>query len=379
MTERAFWLAWSQLPQIGPILLQRIERTFGSLATAWEASAIALSQVEGVGLKTAESVVSARQKIDAIALLEQHLKTNPYFWTPCDPDYPRLLLEIPNPPPVLYYRGIVEPQENQGLKPMIAIVGTREPTDYGKRWTYKLSRQLAEHGFTIISGMAQGIDAQAHRGCLDGGGRTIAVLGTGVDLIYPPSNRSLYPQILEQGLAISEYPTSTQPNRAHFPRRNRIIAGLSRATLITEAPVQSGALITARLANEFGRDIYILPGRLDDITSRGCLSLLSQGAQVIIHEQYLLELLGTIPQLDSPSVPNRAGWKPRPSPSPQLPPAQQQVLTAVKDTATSLDIIVAETQLSSATVMSTLTELELLGLISQLPGMRYQLTENRNY
>ncbi|MDJ1168032.1 DNA-processing protein DprA [Roseofilum sp. BLCC_M154] len=378
MTERAFWLAWSQLPKVGPVLLQRMEYHFGSLAAAWQAEAIALSAVEGVGIQTAQSWVQQRQRIDPIALLEQHLHANPHFWTPGDDLYPRLLLEIPNPPPVLYYRGIVEPQENQGLKPAIAIVGTRDVTDYGRRWTYRLSRQLAERGFTIISGMAQGVDTQAHRGCLDAGGRTIAVFGTGVDIIYPPGNQALYNQILEQGLVISEYPTGVQPNRAHFPQRNRIVAGLSRAVLVTEAPTQSGALITARLANEFGRDIYVLPGRIDDQNSKGCLGLISKGAQVLISEGYLLELLSQIPQLDpvvsKESAPTQqlSLFPASPAPVPPLPPLQHQVLEAVRMEPTSVDAIVQQTGLTSAEVSSTLLELELLGLVSQLPGMRYQ-------
>lgn len=378
MTERAFWLAWSQLPKAGAILLQRMEHHFGSLAAAWQAEAIALSAVEGVGIQTAQSWVQQRQRIDPIALLEQHLHANPHFWTPGDDLYPRLLLEIPNPPPVLYYRGIVEPQENQGLKPAIAIVGTRDVTDYGRRWTYRLSRQLAERGFTIISGMAQGVDTQAHRGCLDAGGRTIAVFGTGVDIIYPPGNQALYNQILEKGLVISEYPTGVQPNRAHFPQRNRIVAGLSRAVLVTEAPTQSGALITARLANEFGRDIYVLPGRIDDQNSKGCLGLISKGAQVLISEGYLLELLSQIPQLDpvvsKESAPTQqlSLFPASPAPVPPLLPLQHQVLEAVRMEPTSVDAIIQQTGLTSAEVSSTLLELELLGLVSQLPGMRYQ-------
>lgn len=384
MTERAFWLAWSQLPKAGPVLLQRIEARFGSLAAAWQADAIALNSVEGIGIKTAQSWVAHRKQLDPIALLEQHVQTNPQFWTPSDALYPRLLLEIPNPPPVLYYRGIVEPEENQGIRPAVAIVGTRDVTDYGRRWTYRLSKQLAQRGFTIVSGMAQGVDTQAHRGCLDAGGRTIAVLGTGVDIIYPPGNQSLYKQILEQGLAIGEYPAGVQPNRAHFPQRNRIVAGLSRAVLVTEAPTHSGALITARLANEFGRDVYVLPGRIDDENSKGCLGLISKGAQALINEGYVLELLSQIPELD-PVIPREneptqqlslfsASPKPVPVPAPvlSLPPLQQKVLEAVKMEATSLDAIVQQTGLSAAEVSSTLIELELLGLVSQLPGMRYQ-------
>jgi DNA processing protein len=169
-----------------------------------------------------------------------------------------------------------------------------------------------------------------------------------------------------------------QPNRAHFPQRNRIVAGLSRAVLVTEAPTQSGALITARLANEFGRDVYVLPGRIDDENSKGCLGLISKGAQVLISEGYVLELLSQIPQLDpvvsKESAPTQqlSLFPASPAPVPPLPPLQHQVLEAVKMEPTSLDAIVQQTGLTSAEVSSTLLELELLGLVSQLPGMRYQ-------
>ncbi|MDJ1183215.1 DNA-processing protein DprA [Roseofilum casamattae] len=381
MTDRPFWLAWSQVPNIGPVLLQRMHQHFDSLADAWEASVTALSQVEGIGFKTAEAIAHHRYKIDPISFCEQHSQTNPNFWTPGDRDYPQLLLETPSPPPVLYYRGDARSPQNWQSRPAVAIVGTRDPTDYGKRWTYKFSRMLAEKGFIIVSGMAQGVDTQAHRGCLEGRGWTIAVLGTGVDIIYPRRNEDLYGQILERGLAVSEYPSGTEPDRAHFPQRNRIIAGLSRAILVTEAPKRSGALITARFANEFGRDVYILPARLDDEQSVGCLGLLSKGAQVIINEGYLLELLQGMPQLDPvlpatqqqlslfPSSPAPA---PSPPPTPNLPPQQQQVLNAVKTEATSVDFIVAQTGLTAPEVTSALTLLELEGLVSQLPGMQYQ-------
>ena len=297
--ERAFWLAWSQINGVGPILLKRLQQKFGTLSAAWEANTQQLGKVEGFGLQTITAVMATRAQIDPPSFLEQHSLKNPHFWTPADADYPRLLLEIPNPPPVLYYRGLVQTQENHGIIPMVGIVGTREPTDYGKRWTRKISSALAKHGFTVVSGMAAGIDTEAHHGCIQAGGRTLAVLGTGVDMIYPPRNQDLYQQIQQQGLVLSEYPSGTQPNRAYFPQRNRIIAGLSRATLVMEAPNKSGALITAYCANDFCRDVYVLPGRLDDQQSSGCLGLLSRGAHVILNEGHLLEMLGAIPKLDS--------------------------------------------------------------------------------
>lgn len=371
LEERAYWLAWSQVERVGPVLLRRLQQRFGTLADAWDASAAQLQEVEGFGYQLAGTVVAARSQINPQELLLQHSLKNPCFWTLADPDYPRLLLEIPNPPPVLYYRGQVEIQENQGMKPMVAIVGTREPTDYGKRWTRKISVALANHGFTVVSGMAAGIDTEAHRGCLDAGGRTLAVLGTGVDLIYPPRNRSLYEQILQQGLVLSEYPAGTQPNRAHFPQRNRIIAGLSRAILVMEAPTKSGALITAYQANEYCRDVYVLPGRLDDEQSKGCLGLLSRGAHVILNEGHLLEMLGAMPQIDS-AAPLPLLAQEQPIQSPHLEPELAGIFQVLASEPMSFDTIVQQTGLDTGSVSSALLQLELMGLVSQLPGLQYR-------
>jgi DNA processing protein len=369
--ERAYWLAWSQVERVGPVLLRRLQQHFGTLAEAWKANAAQLQHVEGFGYQLAGAVVASRSRINPQQLLEQHTAKNPHFWTPADADYPRLLLEIPSPPPVLYYRGQVQLQENQGIKPMVGIVGTREPTEYGKRWTRKISTALAKHGFTVVSGMAAGIDTEAHVGCLSLGGRTIAVLGTGVDMIYPPRNRNLYEQIQQQGLLVSEYPAGTQPNRVHFPQRNRIIAGLSRAILVMEAPSKSGALITAHYANEFCRDVYALPGSLDNNQSIGCLGLLNRGAHVILNEGHLLDMLGAIPQLDSveqlPLFAQEAS-----TPMPQLEPELAKVFQVLASEPSPFDIIVQQANLEAGLVSSALLQLELMGLVSQLPGMHYR-------
>lgn len=364
MEERAYWLAWLQVPGIGPILLKRLQEHFGSLAQAWIANRADLQAVEGFGAKVTSAVVEARSHLDPQNILAEHLDKNPYFWTPADPEYPRLLLEIPSPPPILYYRGKFALRENQGLAPMIAIVGTRRPTEYGRRWTNKISTALAKHGFTVVSGMATGIDTQAHRSCLAAGGRTIAVLGTGVDVVYPASNRQLYQEIQQQGLILSEYPPGTQPSSQNFPPRNRIIAGLCRAVLIMEAAQRSGALITARYSNEFNRDVYALPGSLDNPHSQGCLRLLNKGAQLIVSEAELLEMLGAIPQLDETAQVPQA--------IPDLAPPLSQILQAISPEGSSFDVIVQELNLPASEVSSGLLELELLGVVSQLPGMRYK-------
>lgn len=368
--ERAYWLAWLQIDRIGPTLLKRLYLHFGSLAIAWQAAPYELGAVEGLGDKSIETIIAQRSRLDPERLLAEHLAQNPQFWTPSDPDYPRLLWEIPSPPPLLYYRGVVDKSENQGNPVAIAIVGTRYPTAHGKKWTQRLAQTLAQRGFSIVSGMAAGIDGIAHQACLDAGGRTLAVLGTGTDLIYPPSHHSLYESIQQQGLVLSEYPVGTPPDRSHFPARNRIIAGLARATLVLEAPEKSGSLITARYANEFGRDVYTLPNSPDVSQSRGSLRLLSQGATPIIDLEELLEQLGAIPKLD---VPRQLSLLDRP-PAPDLPPTWQPIWAAIACEPLPFDAIVQATGQAAGEVSGVLLQLELEGLICQLPGMRYQRT-----
>lgn len=384
--ERAYWLAWSQMPRVGPILMLRLRQQFGSLAVAWEAPAEALGRVQGFGPKTLEEVLGARSQFRPQLAYGQHLAANPLFWTPGEEDYPVLLRELPSPPPLLYYRGKVEPLENQGVKPAIALVGTRRPTDYGLRWTQRLSRALALRGFTVVSGLAEGVDTAAHRACLEAGGRTIAVVGTGVDRVYPARNRGLCEAILQQGLVVSEYPAGTRPDRAHFPQRNRIIAGLCRATIVVEAPRQSGALITAYGANEYCRDVYVVPGSLDNPKVRGGLELIGQGAQVILDEDHLLEMLGAMPLLDGAgeraavvsatvngAVPDGSGAGAGAGPVPtDLLPELGAVLGHVGPVACSLDGLVERCGQGVGEVSSALLQLELMGLVVELPGKLYQ-------
>ncbi|MDB9537561.1 DNA-processing protein DprA [Dolichospermum planctonicum CS-1226] len=367
--ERKYWLAWSQISGIGPILIQRLQQHFSNLETAWKASPGELRKVEGFGIQTLEKVIQQKSRLNPEQLLTQHQQINPLFWTPADPEYPQLLREIPTPPPLLYYRGEIDLQENSGQKPLVGIVGTRQPTEYGIKWTRQISTALAKNGFTVVSGMAEGIDTESHSATLKAGGRTIAVMGTGVDVIYPHKNRDLYQQILKSGIVISEYPAKTPPNRTHFPRRNRIIAGLSRAVLVIEAPLKSGALITATYANEFNRDVYALPGKIDDQPSQGCLKLISQGAGLINHElNELLIMLGAIPKIDieteTPLV--------KSPPLPNLAPELQQIINILAIDALSFDFIIQKTGMNAAIVSSSLLQLELMGLVTQLPGMRYQ-------
>lgn len=373
--ERAYWVAWSTLHGMGPVSLGRLQKHFGSLELAWNATATELLEVEGFGLLTTDAIVAERQRLEPEALLQQHEQDNPRFWTPADREYPRLLLETPDPPPVLYYLGQPDSQEMAGNTPMVAIVGTRSPSEYGRRWTRRITEALVNNGFTIVSGLAEGIDTESHRSCLAAEGRTIAVLGCGTDVIYPWSNRGLYQQVLQSGLVLSEHPAGTKPDRTFFPRRNRIIAGLCRATLLMEAGDRSGGLITAHYANEYGRDVYVLPGSLDNPKAIGCLKLINKGAHVIVDEQELLEMLGMIPSLDSSKIPTLT-----PTAIPEnLPPEWQQILQALTTLAqannaepVAFDRLVQATNLPASKMSSALFQLEMEGLVTQLPGMRYQ-------
>ncbi len=361
MTERAYWLAWSQVRGVGSVLIKRIYQNFGSMSAAWTAESKDLQMVEGIGGQTLEAIKQAQREVEPLSLLAVHEHDNLNFWTPSDREYPQLLWEIPDAPPILYYRGHLTQWNERNT---VAIVGTRNATPYGRRWTKKLVTALTNQGFTIISGMAEGIDGEAHKACLEAGGQTIAVVGTGVDRIYPHKHKDLYGQILGSGLVVSEYPQGTPPDKTHFPARNRIIAGLSRVTLVMEAPERSGALITAYQANDYGRDVYALPNSLEVKESMGCLKLLGKGAQPILGVDELLEALGMLPNLDTP-VPAIA--------INDLTPSQQSILQAIGfGEAMGLDWIVEQTKLQSHEVMGDLTCLELMGAIASCAGMRYQ-------
>ncbi|APB33709.1 DNA protecting protein DprA [Gloeomargarita lithophora Alchichica-D10] len=358
MPEAAYWLAWTQVPGIGAVLAQRLWQHFGTLERAWLAPGDELLSVPGLGMQLVTGILSTRPTLDPQNLYYQWIAKNSHFWTPGDADYPQLLREIPDPPPLLYYAGHPQPAELTGKVPMIGVVGTREPSPYGRKWTEKLVQGLVSQGWAVVSGLAAGIDTAAHRACLQAGGRTWAVLGTGVDQVYPPGNRPLHQEIGDQGVLLSEYAAGTGPDRIHFPRRNRIIVGLCRAILITEAPLRSGALITAEFACQYNRDVYVLPGSLDNAASLGCLHLVNQGAQLILGVEHLLELLGSTPALAVAL--------------PVVPPELAGIFDLITTEPMTFDAIVTASGQPTNQVANALLELELSGHITQLPGLRYQ-------
>jgi DNA processing protein len=377
--EKIYWLAWSKIKGIGAVSLKKMYDRFPSLQEAWELSTQELMTIDGIGKKICNLIQEEKNKIEPEKLFLKHLEKNPNFWTPNEAEYPQLLLEIPSPPAILYYKGEMKKAENQGITPLIGIVGTRQPTEHGRRWAYNISKALGENGFTVVSGLAEGIDTAAHRGCLDGGGRTIAILGNGLDRAYPSSNRPLMTEIEEKGLILTEYEYGSPPERGNFPARNRIVAGLCRAVLVMEAPEKSGALITARYANEFNRDVYTLPNTPDNVQARGCLRLIHNGAEVIITEEELLSSLGVIPSLDrgqqlslfSASSPSTAK---KTTEEPTLSSSFRLVYEAIDVNPTVFDAIVEKSSLNSGEVSGILLQLELDGLITQLPGMSYRRT-----
>jgi DNA processing protein len=367
--ERAYWLAWSKMPRIGSVLLKRISQGFDSLATAWAASGQELATIDGLGNQTIEGIIAARRELEPLNLLADYEKNNSAFWTPADPEYPQLLWEIPDPPAVLFHKGILETWQERSA---IAIIGTRHPTAYGRRWAKKIAQALAENGFIVVSGLAEGIDAEAHQACLDAQGKSLAVVGTGVDRVYPAKHLKLYQELMQSGAVISEYANGTSPERSHFPQRNRIIAGLCRASIVIEAPASSGALITAYQANDYGRDVFALPGSLDVEQAYGCLNLINKGAQVILGIDQLMEALGNIPQLDQvdqttrtvPAVPMNISL---------LEPSQQKIMSLLGfNESVSFDHLVEASNLPVGEISAALSYLEIMGAIAPMPGMRYQ-------
>ncbi len=375
MTERSYWLAWREIAGIGPVLLHRIRQKFGNLAIAWTAPPQALQQVDGIGPQRAQTIAIERQSIDPDRILEQYQQYNPEFWTPSDPGYPRLLKEIPDAPIVLHYRGNPDLLAALETHPGIGIVGTRKPGTYGSLWTERYSKILADHEFVILSGLAEGIDAIAHTACLNAGGKTIAVLGNGVDQVYPLCNRKLYDRIVETGLLLSEYPAGTRPDRNHFPARNRIVAGLSRAVLVMEAGMESGSLITAGQANEYGRDVYALAGNLDSDQMQGCIHLISQGAQILPRPEKFLAMMEIMPKTMAPVIDANHLESQVRSLKLTLEESLFSIVEMIANMNNSapIDLIIQTTGLGTPEVSSGLLQLELLGVLRQEPGMRYSI------
>jgi DNA processing protein len=345
---------------VGPRTRRALLERFGSARAVLAAAAGQLEAVPGVGPKLSRRILAAADEIDVegeMALCQAH---GIAILTEAHQQYPRLLREIHDPPGVLFVRGELDPGD--GLA--VAIVGTRHGTRYGLRQAERLAESLARAGLTIVSGLARGIDAAAHRGAMAAGGRTIAVLASGLLNVYPPEHDKLAEDVAAQGALLSEAPCRAVPVSGAFPQRNRIISGLSLGAVIVEAGDRSGALITARHAMEQGREVFAVPGRVDDRTARGCHRLIRDGAKLVETADDVLEELGPLveatPRADGQLVRHPAELK--------LNDLEQKVLSAVGTESTSVDRIVTETGLAVAQVLSTISVLEMRRLVRRLSG-----------
>jgi len=287
-------LILTHLPQIGPVLCQRLkEAAGGDLKKIFNFSYTDLISIQGIGPIAARSILNFQTHVHLHELetqLQQHQAT---FIIPESEGFPPLLRHMPDTPIGLYQQGPWVPHQR-----CISIVGSRKATLYGLSIAKKLATQLAEQGFTIVSGLARGIDAAAHEGALLAGGSTVAVLGNGLDIVYPPDNKALYQQIREKGALISEFAFGQPASRQTFPLRNRIIAGMSMATIVVESDIHAGSMITARLAGEYGRHLFAVPGRIDQVSSRGCHALIRDGATLLTCVEDCLEALLPIGQME---------------------------------------------------------------------------------
>jgi len=352
-------LRLAMTPGIGPRLTVALLERFGDAAGVLAAAPSELRGVPGVGPKLSQAIGQATAA-DVTAVIDLCHEQRVSILTPTGPDYPRLLREIHDPPPVLFARGRIDSRDSLA----IAIVGSRHGTQYGLQQAERLAGSLARAGLTIISGLARGIDAAAHRGALAAGGRTIAVLGSGVLSIYPPEHVQLAEEVAQAGAVISEAPPRAQPTTGAFPQRNRLISGLSLGVIVIEASTQSGALITARLAMEQGREVFALPGRVDNRMAHGCHRLIRDGAKLVETAEDVLEELGPLVEATSaaegPSVHHPAELL--------LNDLERQVLAAVSVEPTTVDHVLAASGLPTPQVLATLSVLEMRRLVRRASG-----------
>jgi len=368
MTSREAYIALNMVDGVGPIRVRALRDRFGEAQAILDASKAELMQVEGVGEEVARSITSWREKVDLDAELRRIEKSGVRVVCRDDAEYPKHLREIYDPPLVLYVKGALT--ERDGLA--IAVVGSRRTTLYGQDMARKLAFQLSRVGVTVVSGLARGIDTAAHNGALQAKGRTVAVIGCGIDIVYPTENKKLADEIVEKGGAVvTEFPFGVQPDRQNFPMRNRIISGWSLGVVVVEANLKSGALITANQAGEQGRQVFAVPGRADSILSKGTNKLIKDGAKLTEDvEDILGEFEYLLPKMTMGSAEADAeggGTKP----ALQLSETEEKVMAQIGNEEVAIDEIIRASGLTTACVSATLLALEMKRLVRQLPGKQY--------
>lgn len=348
------WIAISNIAGLGPRRISALFREGGKVDWLFKGRVDDAARCMGMSPDYLTTLLGKLDMPAAVRELARCREKGIQVVTLASPQYPALLQTIHDPPPVLYCKGTL-PKPNQVL---LAVVGSRKATGYGRRVTRDFVRVIAGAGVGIISGLALGIDATAHAACLDVGGYTAAVLGNGLDVLYPQANRNLYARVAECGCLISEFSLGTAPHAGHFPRRNRLISGLCRGILVPEAALKSGAMITVGFALEQGRDVYVVPGNITSNLSAGCNRLIDQGAKPALSPEEVLAELGVeaLPAAHGPTA---------------VDPGQAAILKHLDQQGVTLDELSFITGFSSSTLLANLVSLELQGLVQRLPGQKY--------
>ncbi|MFQ5454854.1 MAG: DNA-processing protein DprA [Nitrospirota bacterium] len=357
-----YWIGLRLIPGLGDYLYKKLLAVFGSPEKVFSASVSQIKGVEGIGEKAAKEIVSFSYHKKVVEEIAKIKEMGISLITMNDEEYPDNLRHIYDPPPMLYMKGMLKDVDKRS----VAIVGSRNASGYGKWIAGKISRGLGSKGFTVVSGMARGIDSSAHKGAIESGGRTIAVIGCGIDTIYPPENKMLMKEILRAGAVISEFMIGTKPASYNFPRRNRIISGFSLGTLIVEASSRSGSLITAKFALEQGRELFAIPGNIGAKNSMGTNSLIKNGAKLVDNEDDIIEEL--LPQLEDNLKFKKGGNLKEERNIPELSTDEEIIYNFLSLEPTHVDEVIIKSMMSSNRVSALLLDLELKGIIKRISG-----------
>lgn len=361
MDSREALVALNMIEGVGPIRVRQLLEHFGEAPKILGASKSQLRQVRGIGEDTADAISNWEKSVDLAGELKRIADFGCHILTQADENYPASLKEIYDPPVVLYVKG----ELNSKDKNSVAMVGSRMTTHYGIEIARKLAYQLAYVGVTVVSGGARGIDTAAHQGALSGKGRTVAVLGTGINLIFPSENAELFERIATNGAVITQFPFNRQADKQSFPIRNRIVAGMTLGTVVVEANLTSGALITANFATEYGRQVFAVPGRIDSPRSKGCHDLIKKGAKLCEGaEDILSEFEYLFPASNRPPTASETGVLP----AIELSENEQKAYDALGDEELNTDDVIRRSGLPSSAVSVALLSLEMKRLVRQLPG-----------
>ncbi len=357
-------VALNLVEHVGPVRLRQLLEHFGEAPAVLRASKAELLRVRGIGAETAEAIAGWEQSVDLGAELRRIQEFGCTVITQADESYPDLLRQIYDPPIVLYVKGRIEPRDRNA----VALVGSRRTSHYGLESARKLSYQLSYVGVTIVSGGARGIDTAAHQGALTAKGRTIAVLGTGINQVFPPENAELFERIAANGALVTQFPFNRPADKQSFPIRNRIVAGMTLGTVVIEAGLNSGALITAGMAVDYGRQVFAVPGRIDSPQSKGCHELIKKGAKLCEGaEDVLSEFEYLFPSSNRPPAPNETGSLVALT----LSENEQRVFDLLGAEEAHIDDLIRRSGLAPSAVSVGLLSLEMKRLIRQLPGKNF--------